>query len=495
MVIKKKAKKPAFGRRFTDEQKRHALTLLASGVERGVVAAAIGTTTKSVREWQNAAEQAGAMPVVPVVQEGAGSARQGSKQGKQRSARRGSPQGGSPAVTTTKEGKQSALSRRFTDEQKQHALTLLASGMTRKEVAATIGTTTKSVRQWHNAAIQNGTMPTPPVVEKQKRQVPAPQGASATKLSKSPYAPADPAHGLSPQEEAAILEYKRKHPSMGPAQLRCQLKRFKGWRISIKAIKRVLRQHGYELVHRGSRPQGEVVTRFEAPRRNALWQGDFAEVRVSQTKLHVLIMLDDFSRYVVGHTLCTAPSSEVVVDTFRAAMARHGKPESVRTDRGGAFVAFSRESDFGRVLEAEDVTHIVGKPYKPKGGGKVESAVGTLRRELWNLEHFQDRHHAEQRLQEFFDEYNELRAHMGIDGLTPADRFHGRADKVLAQIDAISRHRQGVLAQGMPAGSALEELTAAAAGGPMEVLRLVLVGRTLELRFCGARVVLGEVDC
>jgi transposase InsO family protein len=300
---------------------------------------------------------------------------------------------------------------------------------------------------------------------------------------------------LSNQEVAAILECKTKHLSMGPAQIRSQLKRFKGWRISIKAIKRVLKQNGYESVYRGGRPQGEVIQRFEAPRRNALWQADFAEVRVGPERLYVLIMLDDFSRYVVGYALCTSPSSSVVVETFRSAIARHGKPESVRTDRGSAFVAFAREGDFGRVLEAEDVTHIVGKSYRPKGGGKVESAVRTLRRELWDLEHFEDRDHAEERLKDFFAEYNERRAHMGIDGLTPADRFFGRADRVLAHINALSRHRQGVLAQSSASGSAIEELAVMPEGSPMEVLRLVMVDGTLELRFCGARVVLGQVEC
>jgi putative transposase len=226
-----------------------------------------------------------------------------------------------------------------------------------------------------------------------------------------------------------------------------------------------------------------------------LWQADFAEVHVGPEKLYVLIMLDDFSRYVVGYALCSSPSSSIVVETFRAAIARHGKPESVRTDRGSAFVAFAREGDFGRVLEAEDVTHIVGKSYRPKGGGKVESAVRTLRRELWDLEHFEDRDHAEERLKEFFAEYNERRAHMGIDGLTPADRFFGRADVVLAQINALSRHRQGVLAQSSPSGSAIEELGPMRSGNPMEVLRLMLVDGTLELRFCGARVVLGQIEC
>ena len=398
--------------------------------------------------------------------------------------------------------KKDPRSRRFTDEQRQHALTLVASGMTQEDAARKIGTTTNSIWLWRKAAAKNGTLPKVPTVERKLAVVGSKDAvdgdgdaALGKRCSKSPYAPADPAHGLSDPEVAAILEWKKKHLSMGPAQIRSQLKRFKGWRISIKALKRVLRQHGYQFVHRGSRPEGEVIQRFEAPRRNALWQADFAEVRVGPDRLYVLILLDDFSRYVVGYSLCATPSSSVAVETFRAAMARHGKPESMRTDRGGAFVAFSREGDFGRVLEAEDVTHIVGKSYSPKGGGKVESAIRTLRRELWELEHFEDRDHAEQRLREFFLDYNERRAHMGIDGLTPADRFFGRADQVLARINALSRHRQGVLAESAPAGCAIEELGTTRAGSPMEVLRLTLVDGAMELRFCGARVVLRQVQC
>lgn len=397
-------------------------------------------------------------------------------------------------MARSKKTTKSPRSRRFTDEQRTVALTLVQGGMTLAKVAKRIGTTEASVCNWRKAAEKNGTMPSVPASKSDPRAK-QPRGASMKLSPKSPYAPADPAQGLSNQEVAAILECKTKHLSMGPAQIRSQLKRFKGWRISIKAIKRVLKQHGYESVYRGSRPQGEVIQRFEAPRRNALWQADFAEVRVGPERLYVLIMLDDFSRYVVGYGLCSSPSTDVAVETFRSAIARHGKPESMRSDRGGAFVAFARDGDFGRVLEAEDVTQIVGKSYSPKGGGKVESAVRTLRRELWNLEHFEDRDHAELRLKEFFSEYNERRAHMGIDGLTPADRFFGRADRVLDRINALSRHRQGVLAQSSPSGGVIEELAAMSEGSPMEVLRLIIIDGTLELRFCGARVVLGQVQC
>jgi hypothetical protein len=79
---------------------------------------------------------------------------------------------------------------------------------------------------------------------------------------------------------------------------------------------------------------------------------------------------------------------------------------------------------------------------------------------------------------------------MGIDGLTPADRFFGRADQVLARVDAQSRRREA-LTPARP--GTVEETLSGAGGAPLEVLRLVLHEGHLELRFCGARVQLGPL--
>jgi putative transposase len=324
----------------------------------------------------------------------------------------------------------------------------------------------------------------------EKKAVPVKEGEKGRSI----YAPTDPGEGLSSAEQAAVLELKQKHPSMGPAQIRTQLKRFKGWRVSIKAIARLLKKNGYALVHRGSRPEGYEEHRFEAPRRNAMWQMDFGEFWIDGERLYLLAAEDDFSRYAVGHILVSDKSSRVATDVLLAAMARHGKPEAVRTDRGGEFLARDQEGDFSRVLEAEEIDHIVGHSYNPKGGGKVESVIGTVRRELWDVEHFADREEATRRVAEFFEYYNHSRAHMGIDGLTPADRFFGRADRVLAAVDGISRRRQGAAAMCASAGSPFEEVLGVRTGAPMEVLRLVIIDGKMELRFCGARICLGEVN-
>jgi len=126
---------------------------------------------------------------------------------------------------------------------------------------------------------------------------------------------------------------------MGPAQIRAQLKRFKGWRVSVKAISRTLTKNGYELEHRGNQPKGFEPQRFEAPHRNSLWQLDFMEVRLAKVKLFILVILDDFSRFLVAARLLPAPTSEAVVETLKEAIRLHGKPEGVYTDRCGAFLA------------------------------------------------------------------------------------------------------------------------------------------------------------
>jgi RNA-directed DNA polymerase len=415
---------------------------------------------------------------------------------RQRAAKQGRADGGS-----------SSAGRRFTAELKQHALVLVASGMKRTEVARAVGTTPESIRRWVKAAEASGTMPKPVASAQEATLDPTTATANTESNAQKPgcspgsvYAPRDPGQGLSDIETAAILELKKKYPSMGPAQIRAQLKRFRGWRVSIKAIARVLRTHGYERVHRGSRPQGPEPKRFEAPRRNALWQMDYAEMRVAGEVLHLLVTLDDFSRYCVGHALGDEPSAKIATELLGTAMARHGKPESVRTDRGGAFTG----QEFGDWLEAELIDHIVGRAYHPQGGGKVESLIGTVRRELWDVEEFADRAEAERRLGEFLADYNQRRAHMGIDGLTPADRFFGRADRVLAAINAISRQRNSALSHtlGGRVGSSdasrashiIEELLQPGSGAPLEVLRLVSIAGNLELRFAGHRVVLGPLE-
>lgn len=388
-----------------------------------------------------------------------------------------------------------ARSHRFSGEKHAHALSLIVAGMKREEVAASVGCTTESLRRWYNEAKLKGRLPVARAKSVEGNGAGVAAKAGPVELEGAPpasSAPRDPGAGLGEHETKAILDYKRKHPSMGPAQIRAQLKRFLGWRVSVKAIARVLRQAGFAAVHRKGRPVGdEHPGRFEAPHRSSLWQLDFTELRVGAERRWLLVIEDDFSRFVVGHALAEGPTSEVVVSAISEAIRLHGKCERVYTDRGAAFTAWRDVTACEVFLDEQLIDHSLRSAHRPQGGGKIESVIGTVQRELWDVIHFDSVADAEVALARFFVDYNHRRAHMGIGGLVPADRFYGRWPEVVAELDAVSRRRQGALALTLDRRLFVEP---PAAGERAIVLQLVVVGDQAELHLLGRRIRLGTVE-
>ena len=390
---------------------------------------------------------------------------------------------------------------RFAPEVRQQALDLILRGVRRGTIAKRIGCSTETLRLWARAAgvrIATGERSADPlaaaVPSARPEPITAPAGDTVpvpAVAERAPTAPHDPPAGLSRAEVDGILEYKKRHPTMGPAQIRAQLKRFKGWRISLRAIARALRQNGYELQHRHGRPEEpEPPRRWEAPYRNALWQIDATDLRLADGPWAGVVIIDDFSRFLVNCKLLKNPTSEDIVQMLQEAIHLHGKPLAIYTDRAGPFLCWGREGGLQRFLDEELIDHHVSRAYRPQGRGKVEAAIATLQRELWEVEHFSSIEEARTAVQAFVERYNHQRAHLGIDGLTPADRFYGRWERVLAFVQAESRKRQGLDDLRRAAGISGEILPENHA----EVLRLIAVDGELELRFLGHRVRLGKLE-
>jgi hypothetical protein len=190
--------------------------------------------------------------------------------------------------------------------------------------------------------------------------------------------------------------------------------------------------------------------------------------------------------------LAEGPTSEVVVTALRAAIRLHGKPERVYADRGAAFTAWRDDvTACEEFLDEELIDHSLRTAHRPQGGGKIESVIGTVQRELWEVIHFDSVADAERGLAQFFVEYNHRRAHLGIGSLVPADRFYGRWPEVVAEMDAVSRRRQGALALTLDRRLFVE---APGAGERAVALQLVVVGDQAELHLFGRRVILGRVE-
>jgi hypothetical protein len=159
----------------------------------------------------------------------------------------------------------------------------------------------------------------------------------------------------------------------------------------------------------------------------------------------------------------------------------------VYTDRGAAFTAWRDVTACEVFLDEQLIDHSLRGAHRPQGGGKIESVIDTVQRELWESVHFDSVADAERGLAQFVLDYNHRRAHMGTASLVPADRFYGRWPEVQAEMDAVSRRRQGALALQLDRRLFVE---APAASDRAVALQLVVVGDQAELHLFGRRIVL-----
>lgn len=256
------------------------------------------------------------------------------------------------------------------------------------------------------------------------------------KLHADGKAPDSPLTGNDEDSTAArdqrILKEWKTHPGLGPSQVRNQLRR-QGMKVSVHTVRCVLEENGY--VTPKTRRVEAHDQRYEAVRPNHLWHLDFLHRHIHKQKVYLLLVLDDFSRFIVGGALWDGERVAAVVETFSEAVRRHGKPEKVMSDGGSAFYTWKGVGQFTRLLEEYETDQIIAKT--PQVNGKLEVLNANVAKELFNQETFFDLGESARRLAAWIRFYNFRRTHHALGGLlVPADRFFGRADEVLAQIES-----------------------------------------------------------
>ena len=246
----------------------------------------------------------------------------------------------------------------------------------------------------------------------------------------SPPSGRDPAD-IEAQRDREILNEWERHPGLGPSQIKNQLRR-KGIKTSTSTVRGVMEEAGYRPPKRRSRPHDK---RFEAVRPNHRWALDFVQRYIHRTSTFTLIVIDDHSRYVVGHGVDDAERADMVIQTFTDAVMRHGKPEMVIHDKGSAFWSWRGISRFTALLTELDIEQIPAE--HKEWNGKIEVFNANLQKELFNAHRFYDVAEMKRRLASHLYWYNHRRTHHALGGLlVPADRYYGRVEEVMARIEA-----------------------------------------------------------
>jgi transposase InsO family protein len=251
-------------------------------------------------------------------------------------------------------------------------------------------------------------------------------------LNHKPKIPGRGIKQISKEQEAAILEIWESNPGYGPGQVRSQLRR-QGKTISIRTIRKVMEANGYEAVRRKKVKDGGQ--RFEAGRPLELAQMDILELFINKLKVYLILLIDDCSRFILGFRFLDETSIDEVIGLVDGSINRFGKMEELLTDRGFVFYSWRGVNRFERYLEHQRIDHTHARPHHPQTLGKVEALNRRIQTELFAKQHFPTLHEAADAVEQWSEHYNYHRPHQGLGGLlTPAERFHGKAEKVLDDI-------------------------------------------------------------
>lgn len=199
--------------------------------------------------------------------------------------------------------------------------------------------------------------------------------------------------------------------------------------LSHTAIGRIFKRYHLHTrtYHSKARCDGVLKRRYEKSRPNQQWHIDFAETKLQDgTVVIIVVLVDDYSRYCLRCQVTPNMTTATAIQTIQEAWQAFGQPDEVVSDNGRAFTSVHPgiPTAFGQLLQQKGIVHHLITPYWPEGNGKAEAFVKIVKREC--LHHpFATLAELEQALAEFVIFYNHFRLHSSLGYQTPVSRYLG----------------------------------------------------------------------
>lgn len=196
-------------------------------------------------------------------------------------------------------------------------------------------------------------------------------------------------------------------------------------------VARLRREHGIEARrrsrqrltvehHKMAAPSADLVLRhFSAPRPNHVWAGDMTFIRTREGWLHLAVLLDLFSRAVVGFAMDQRPGTELHVGALQMALRRRKPAPGLihHTDRGVQY----RSVGYRDVLVQHGLRQSMNGSTRPQDNAVAESFFSNLKNELIHHCDFRTRAEAREAITDYIELfYNQIRIHQSLGYRTPA---------------------------------------------------------------------------
>jgi putative transposase len=202
---------------------------------------------------------------------------------------------------------------------------------------------------------------------------------------------------------------------------------------SIRTMYRVLAAAGETGERRNQRlPYVYAKPSLTATAPNQVWTWDITKLATTQKGVFLMayVIIDLFSRYVVGWMLATKECKHLAAQLFAETIARHGVEPGlqVHADRGPAM----RSDTLAQLLASLGASRSFNRPHVSDDNAFSEAQFKTMKYQPDYPGRFGSELHGRAWLQDFFRWHNDDHHHTSLALFTPADVFHGRVEVVRA---------------------------------------------------------------
>jgi putative transposase len=241
------------------------------------------------------------------------------------------------------------------------------------------------------------------------------------------------------REQVLALLHEERFAELPPAEVYATLLDEGKYVCSIRTMYRILQEHD-EVKERRRQLQHP---RYAAPELlatgpNQLWSWDITKLKgpVKWTYYYLYVILDVFSRYVVGWLAAYRESATLAQRLIAHTCERQGIEQGMLTihaDRGSAMISKS----VALLLADLGVSKTHSRPHVSNDNPFSESQFKTLKASPEFPDRFGSLQDTRSFLLDFFLWYNTMHHHSALGWLTPYDVHYGRAENRLAEREAV----------------------------------------------------------
>jgi len=231
------------------------------------------------------------------------------------------------------------------------------------------------------------------------------------------YIPADNGEDKMIIERLVALSARRKR--YGYRRLHVMLQR-EGIQINHKKTYRLYKAAGLALKKRSKKKNYEKrgMPERAIAQPNVRWSMDFVSDKTRYgSNIRVLTVIDEVTRECLALETDSSITGRRVAAVLNRIAIFRGLPQEILTDNGPEFTS--------NVMDAwaydHKVDHIFIDPGKPMQNGCIESFNGKFRAECLDQHWFRNLSEAKEIIEDWRLEYNNIRPHMSLDNLTPAE--------------------------------------------------------------------------